>query len=169
MLRAISLVAVVALTHSAFCDFAIADPDISFVRVAFKTESSTVTVSSGTRVDVVAAVLRGLNNCKFPTDVATVGRWPQVPKAIEKDADRQPYLTVIVTSPTEGGASTAYIAITPEFPFAIVSTITTELRACGFTDFRLLSDDEVTDLMDSTVSPVPDAGGGVGHKGDSRK
>lgn len=147
MFRVFSLAVVVAVMQSAFCDFAFADPDNSYVRVALDKEDSSVAVSGRTRVDVVAAVLRGLENCNRPADGVTVGSWLRFPETTGKDAGNRPRLTVCISDRLEGGARTAYIAITPEFPFSIVTAIATELRTCGFTDVRLLSDDDASESM----------------------
>jgi hypothetical protein len=146
--------------------FRIRRPDNSFVRVVIGTDDSSVAASGRTRVDVVAAVLRGLDNCKRPADGVTVGPWLRFPETAIEDANKRPQLTVCIGDRMERGTSTAYIAITPQFPFSIVTAVTSELRSCGFTDVRLLSEREVTEIMALTANPVPNAR--VAHKDDSR-
>jgi hypothetical protein len=143
MFRLFSLVAVVSVTQAAICDSAIADADNSLVRVGIDKDSSSVTVSGRTRVDVAAAVLRGLEACHIPADGVTVGPWLRFPENTLNDTDKRPHLTVCIGGGMEGGTTTAYIGITPKFPFAIVITLASELRALGFTDVRLLSDGDV--------------------------
>ncbi|HWL08634.1 MAG TPA: hypothetical protein VNQ76_09525 [Planctomicrobium sp.] len=149
MIRTVSLLAVVVFAHSAICNSAFADPDNSFVWVTLDTKASTsaITASGFTRVDVVGAVFCAVENCKFPTDGVTVGPWLRFPQNVKNIQDGTPQLTVCLGQGIEGGTSTAYIAITPKFPFAIVTAITTELRTCGVTDVRLLSHDEASEIM----------------------
>lgn len=146
MFRVFSLAVVVAVMQSAFCDFAFADPDPTIVRLAIDKEESSVAVLGQSRVDVVAAVFRGLENCNRPADGVTAGPWLRLPETKGKDADNQPQLTVFISDRI--GVSTAYIAVTPKFPFSIVTAIATELRTCGFTNVRLYSDGDVPILMD---------------------
>ena len=157
MFRIFPLIAVIAVTQAMFCDFAIADPDNSFVRVAIDKDSSSVAVSGRTRVDVAAAVLRGLEKCHVPADGVTAGPWLRFPENALSDTDKRPHLTVCIGSGIEGGTKTAYIGITPKFPFAIVRTLATELRTCGFADVRLLSDDDVrSQILTLTGHQFPD-------------
>lgn len=156
MLRVFSLVAVIAVSHATFCEFAIADSDSSFVRVAVDEDFSSVAVSGRTRVDVIAAVLCGLEKCNVPADGVTTGPWLRLPEDTLSDKDKRPHLTVCVSDRIEGGAKTAYICITPKFPFTTVAAVAAELQASGFTDVRLLSDDTFrTEILELSGRQAP--------------
>jgi len=155
MLRIFSLIVAVAAIQIVLCDSALADPDQSLVRITLDQASSQIEVSGRTRLDLAAAVFRAVANCEMPADGVTVGPWLRLP---ENDAtDKRAQITVFVGDRVEGGAKTAYIGIPPKIPFKTVSAIADELRTCGFTDLRLLSDTTVrTEILPlAGHQPVP--------------
>lgn len=141
MIRFPLLVTAIFTSLGACSNVVFADPDISIVRSVIGADKSQVTVAGNTRLVVVASVLNGLNNCKRPADGVTVGPYLRLPEA---DATKQPLIITVCSSGSfDGGGATAYIGVTPKAPFDIVTAIATELRECGFTDVRLLSDESI--------------------------
>lgn len=158
MFRIWTLLIAMTLFHTTLCGAVFADPDHSIVRVGIEKNVADVSVSGRTRLDVVTAVLCGLEKCQLPTEGVTVGPWLHLPEKALKELDKRPFLTVCIGDQWDGGATTAYIATTPKVPFNIVLAIATELRTCGFTDIRLISDDTVrSDILMLTAPQVPSA------------
>lgn len=154
MLRTFALIAWIMLLNVVLCDCAVADPDQSIVSAGFNNDSSTVTVSGRSRIDLVSSVLRGLENCDMSADSVTVGPWLHLPDNALEDSDERPRLTVFVSDRIEGGLRAAYICLTPKFPFSIVAAVARELREAGFSDIRLLSDETFrTELLELSSHP----------------
>jgi len=151
-----TLLIAMTLVHTTLCGAVLADPDHSIVRVGIEKNAADVSVSGRTRLDVVTAVLRGLEKCELPAEGVTVGPWLHLPEQSLKELDKRPFLTVCI-SYQWGNATTAYIGTTPKVPFNIILAIATELRSCGFTDVRLISDDTVRSeiLMLTTPQASP--------------
>lgn len=142
MYHVIRMLTVITALSVAIGDVAVADPDNSFVRVAIEDEVSSVFISGRTRVDIAGAVFRGLEKRSIPAKEVTAGPWLRLPEESFVALDKRPHLTVCAGDSFEGSATTAYIAITPRFPFSILEAIASELKTRGFSDVRILSDDD---------------------------
>ena len=121
------------------CTSVYADPDLSLVRVEVGTETATVSVSGGTRIDIVHAVVQELKDTKRSCSSVTVVDFLRLPENKATTA-RKPTLTVCVGDSLDGGKTTAYIAISPDVPFDVVFDVSEGLGRCGFDDVRLLSE-----------------------------
>ncbi len=152
MIRLYSVILTAAIFHGAFCNTVFADPDLSIVRAVIDGETSHVAASGRTRVDLVAAVIHGLEDCEVSADGVTVGPWLGLPK--NQETDKRLTITLCVGGSIEGGDKTAYIGITPKTPFKIVAAIAEKLHACGLTDVRLLSDETVRTQIMPMASPA---------------
>ncbi len=151
-------VTVLAALHLVFCGAVMADPDYSIVRVAIEKDSSSVAVSGRTRVDITAAVLRGLEQSQVSANELTAGPWLHLPEESLSKTHKGPRLTVYVSDYLEAGKETAYIGITPKFPFRIVAAVATELGACGISNVRLVSYDNLTGELTDLAGQEPPPG-----------
>ena len=145
MSRLIPVVTAVLLS-SVICSTANADPDRSLVRIAIADESSTVTVSGRSRVNVVQAVMKSLKETKRPCATISVGPWLQLP-AIQPQNSKSPSLTVCVDDRMEGGKTTAYIATSADAPFDVVFHVSEGLSNLGYDDVRLISEETLLQFM----------------------
>lgn len=143
-----------AILPGAVFNSAWADPDLSMVRAIVSDGTCQVVASGRTRVDLVMAVMDGLEACDVSADGITVGAWLQLPP-VENEQGGQ-VITVCTGSSMDGGDKTGYIGITPKTPFKLVAAITEQLKGCGLTDIRLLSDETIGTIM-QVPSQVQDA------------
>ncbi len=129
-----------------------ADPDLSVVRAVIDSDTSHVAAAGRTRVDLVAAVVRGLKDCQVSADDIAVGPWLRLPK---QDSQKPTHLaiTVCVGDGVEGGENTAYIGVTPKAPFKIVAAVAEQLHSRGLADVRLLSEKTLVSEIMSIGDP----------------
>ncbi len=134
-----------AILPGAVFNSALADPDLSMVRAIVSDGTCQVVASGRTRVDLVMAVRDGLEACDVSADGITVGPWLRLPPVEKKQ--RKQVITVCMGSSMDGGEKTGYIGVTPNTPFKLVAAITEQLKGCGLTDIRLLSDETIGTIM----------------------
>lgn len=131
-------IASIVLLSFALCSNAYADPDRSLVRIILDKESTTVTASGRTRVDVLHAVVRSLRDTERQCSTLAIGPWLQLPESEPHDT-KLPSLTVCIDDRIDGGETAAYIAISNDVPIDAVFDLADALRTCGFDDVRVLS------------------------------
>lgn len=137
MSRLIPIVTAILLS-SVICSTAHADPDRTLVRIAIADKSSTVTVSGGSRFNVVQAVMQALKKSNRSCTTVSVGTFLQLP-AIQPQKSKSPLLTVCLGDQMDGGKSRVYIATSADVPFDVICDVSEGLRKIGYDDVRLLS------------------------------